>query len=75
MSVAGPGGRQPENTSVRSSVTEEDLEEARQRLLDHIEVENEEPGECLEILELRWKMATLCLCVDPKTWWVFVWPV
>ena len=49
--MAGPGGgsRQPETTSVRSSVTEEDLEEARQRLLDHIEEENEDPGKCFEI--------------------------
>ena len=39
--------RQAETTSVRSSVTEEGLEEARQRLLDHIEVEsvNEDPSE------------------------------
>lgn len=39
--------RQAEVTSVRSSVTEDDLEEARQRLLDHIEVDsvNEDPSE------------------------------
>lgn len=40
--------RQNETTSIRSIATEEDLEEARQRLLDHIEVDsvNEDPSEC-----------------------------
>lgn len=38
--------RQAETTSVRSSVTEEDLEEARQRLLDHMEDSVGNPSEC-----------------------------
>lgn len=46
MAVAN---RLADNVSVRSSVTEEGLEEARQRLLDHIEVENdEEESKCSE---------------------------
>jgi hypothetical protein len=40
--------RPNETTSVRSLVTEDDLEVARQRLLDHIEVESasEDASEC-----------------------------
>ncbi len=40
-------GRSFENTSLRSSVTESDLEEARQRLLDHMDEgeEVESPSE------------------------------
>ena len=36
--------REAESASIRSSMTEEDLEEARQRLLDHMEVEHEDRG-------------------------------
>ena len=42
MSIVRP----PETISVRSSVTDGDLEEARQRLLDHMEVSGEDPGKC-----------------------------